>query len=67
MTETTALLPPAPNAEDVPALVSRLDAQGCSRFTIASALNSLGLLTPQGRRWHASSVQRLLRDLANRR
>ena len=64
MTETTALLPPAPAADDVPALVSRLDSQGCSRHTIASALNSLGLQTPQGRRWHASSVQRLLRELA---
>lgn len=49
--------------QDVPALVTRLDSQGCSRHTIASALNSLGLQTPQGRRWHGTSVQQLLRDL----
>lgn len=63
MTTTSTLLPPTPVTQDVPALVTRLDSQGCSRYTIASALNSLGLLTPQGRRWHATSVQRLLREL----
>ena len=60
---TTTLSPPLPVTQDIPALVTRLDSQGCSRHTIASALNSLGLQTPQGRRWHATSVQRLLREL----
>lgn len=60
MTETQTL---PPLTQDLPALVTRLDSQGCSRHTIASALNSLGLQTPQGRRWHGASVQRLLRDL----
>ena len=63
MTDTTILEPAASTTQDVSSLVTRLSSQGCSRHTIASALNSMGLLTPQGRRWHATSVQHLLREL----
>jgi len=44
----------------VVARVATLQAQGASLHTIAAALNSEGLHTPDGRRWHPRSVARLV-------
>lgn len=47
-------------ADDLATSVASLAAGGASSATIAAALNRQGLLAPSGRRWHATSVTRLL-------
>lgn len=51
-------------ARELKGLISTLKTEGTTSIRdIASALNSRGVSTPQGKRWHATSVQRLLKRL----
>src|SRR3954453_4924928 len=44
--------------------ILRLHRQGASLSTIAAALNTEGLPTPQGTRWHRASIAKVIRDVA---
>lgn len=56
----TAAGSPDDEAAEIAAVVTALTAAGASPRTIAAALNQQGLLAPSGRRWHPTSVTRLL-------
>jgi len=51
----------ADGGSDAAAVAAALFTAGASAATTAAALNARGLTAPSGRRWHATSVKRLLR------
>lgn len=51
---------PAPIPPEVAAVVWDASAEGLSPRAIAERLNSYGLASPRGKRWHRESVRRLL-------
>ena len=52
------------SANDLTATIKGLRENGiCTQREVASALNARGIATPQGKRWHSTSVYRLLKRM----
>jgi DNA invertase Pin-like site-specific DNA recombinase len=50
-------------AEEIAPVLRELEAQGLSARRMAAELNRRGVETPEGRRWHAQTVMRIMHRL----